>query len=209
MRKVLAVAAAVLTSTLFTASAFAQGAPAAGAAPPAAAADDKKIGVGLDAQFLLPVGDLADGTGPFIGALLRFGYRVMPELEATARVGYLYGLGKDVGGGSSVGISDIPVWVGARYFILEPSAGLYAGAEIGANILKPHISPTPPSNPITDKALESRTRFGFNLGVGYVVSKELPIDIRAQLSHLNLLGTESGEKAALGIGISAGYTLQF
>jgi hypothetical protein len=217
MRKILALSGVVLTSLLISGSAFAQGAaapPAGGTVEPAPAAsgggdDDKKIGLGLDVQFLLPVGDLADGTGPLVGPVLRFGYRVMPPLELTLRAGYLFGLGKDQGGGVSTSFSDIPIWVGGRYFVMEPHAGLYAAAEIGANILKPHISPDPPSSPLTDEILKSRTRFGFNIGAGYVISKDLPIDIRAQFSYLNLLGTESGEKSSFGVGLSVGYTLQF
>lgn len=213
MRKILALSGVVLTSLLISGSAFAQGAPPAPGAPAAEPAaggggDEKKMGIGLDAQFLLPLGDLADATGPFIGPLVRFGYRVTPPLEVTLRAGYLFGLSKEQGP-VKFSLSNIPIWVGGRYFIMDPGAGLYAGLEIGANILKPHLDPEPPSNPLTDKALESRTRFGFNLAVGYVISKDLPIDIRAQFSHLNLLGTESGETAATAVGASVGYTFSF
>jgi hypothetical protein len=216
MREILAIAGVVLTSMLFTGSAFAQNAPppspnAAPGAPTDASTneDDKKIGIGIDAQFMLPTGDLSDATGPFIGPLVRFGYRVMPPLEVTARIGYLFGLGKDQGAGVSTSFSDIPIWLGARYFFMEPYAGLYGAAEIGANVLKPHYSPDLPSSPLTDELTKSRTRFGFNLGVGYVISKDLPIDFRLQLTHLNLIGTETGEKASIAIGLSVGYTFQF
>lgn len=217
MRKILAISALALTSMFFTGSAFAQEtAPAPEAAPPpapatesgattSADADEKKIGLGLDAQFMLPVGDLSDATGPLIGPVIRFGYRVMPPLEVTGRIGYLFGMKKELDLGIAkvdMGLNVIPIWVGARYFFMEPQAGLYGAAEIGANIMSPSVSGGGP-------APDSLTRFGFNVGAGYVISKELPIDIRAQLTHLNLLGTETGETAALAIGISAGYGFQF
>jgi hypothetical protein len=212
MRKILAAAAVALTSLVFTGSAFAQGAPPppAGGAPPAASdggGDDKKIGVGIEAQFMLPIGDLADGTGPLIGPIVRFGYRVMPPLEVTARIGYLYGLSKSQAAGPlgdiKTSISDIPIWVGARYFFMEPYAGLYGAAEIALNLMSAKAEVAGSS------ASTSITREGVNLGAGYVISKDLPIDIRAQFSLLNLLGKETGEKTFMAIGLSAGYTFQF
>jgi hypothetical protein len=209
MRKILALSGVVLTSLLISGSAFAQGAappapaPANEPAPAASADDDKKIGLGLDLQFLLPLGDFADASGPHIGPVLRFGYRVMPPLELTLRAGYLLDFGKSVGP-VTLKYNIVPIHVGARYFFMDPYAGVYGAAEIGANLLMPSIDPEIPG-----VKLDSQTRFGFNLGAGYVISKELPIDIRAQFSYLNLLGTESGEKSAFGLGISVGYTLQF
>lgn len=214
MRKILAVSALALTSTFFTGSAFAQEtapAPGAGAAPAAGASteatgsddDDKKIGIGGDLQFMVPIGDFADASGPLIGPVLRAGYRVMPPLELTLRIGYLLNFGKEVGP-VTLKSNILPIWVGARYFFMEPQAGLYGAAEIGMNMLFPSIDPEIPG-----VTLDTQTRFGFNLGVGYVISKELPIDFRAQLSHLNLIGTEANENSALALGLSAGYTFQF
>jgi|GEM_PF-702438 len=222
MRKILALSGVVLTSLLFTGSAFAQGAapPPAGApaAEPAPAADDdKKIGIGGDLLFVVPLGDLADASGLQIGPVVRGGYRVMPNLELTARIGYLIGLKKErtinFGVGSatvSTGFNLIPIWAGARYFFMEPQAGVYGSAELGLNILAPTVS--------DGNAGDSITRIGANLGVGYVISKELPIDIRAQFLMYNLLlkesdqtigGTTISEPTYFGLGISAGYTFQF
>lgn len=219
MRKILAVSAVALTSMFFTGSAFAQGTtppttgtPAVGAPTDASTNEaDKKIGVGADLLFMLPLGDLGDVTGPLIGPVLRGGYRVMPPLELTLRIGYLFGLSKETGP-IKTSINIIPIWVGARYFFMEPYAGLYGAAEIGANIIAPKAS-------VGDKdvdGLESSTRFGANIGAGYVISKDLPIDIRAQLMLLNLIGKEDpkvkgapDEPTQLGLGLSVGYTFQF
>jgi hypothetical protein len=211
MRKTLAVSAVALSSLFFTGSAFAQDMPAPpqeGAPAPAAPTadsgddDDKKIGLGGDLLFMLPLGDFADASGPLVGPVLRAGYRVMPPLEVTLRLGYLLNFGKDAGG-ATLKTNILPIWAGARYFFMEPHAGLYGAAELGVNMLFPSVSPEIPG-----VTLDTQTRFGFNLGAGYVISKELPIDFRLQLSHLNLIGTETNEKAAIGLGLSAGYTFQ-
>ncbi|AKU99022.1 hypothetical protein AKJ09_05686 [Labilithrix luteola] len=215
MRKIVTFALA-FGSLLFASSAFAQGAPPAGAAPGVAANptsadapaktddgdDGKKIGLGGDLLFLIPTGDLADATGPQIGPLFRAGYRVIPALEVTGRIGYLFAFSKSVGQVDS-SVTTVPIWAGARYFFMEPKAGLYAGAEVGLNIITGHVSGGGVS-----VSSDSQTRFGANIGAGYVISKELPIDIRAQLTMYNLLGKEDGEKTYLGVGLGAGYTFQ-
>lgn len=171
---------------------------------------DKKITVGADLLFVLPVGNLSDVTGPQIGPLLRVGYRVMPQLEATARIGYLFAFGKsvDLGGGNkaSASVTDIPVWIGARYFFMEAPAGPYAAAEIGMNFLNASASGT--VNGQSASTSNGDTRAGFNLAAGYVYSKELPIDVRLQFSYLNLIGA-GNEGGLMGIGLSAGYSLFF
>jgi Outer membrane protein beta-barrel domain len=171
--------------------------------------DDKKIVVGGDAQFMLPLNsDFSNASGPWIGVLAHGGYRIIPALELTARIGYLAGLSKSTsetipGAGSisaSTSISDIPVWIGARYYLMNAPAGLYGAAEIGINAMTLHATVDNVS------ASSGATREGFNVGAGYVISPDLPIDIRAQFMYLNLLGTDSGEKGEFGLGISAGYS---
>jgi hypothetical protein len=213
MRKILAIAGVALTSMLFTGSAFAQGAPppspnAAPGAPTDASTneDDKKIGIGVEGQFLLPLGDLGDFTGPLIGPIVRFGYRVTPPLELTARTGYLFGLSKDTGG-ISTSLSIIPIWAGARYFFMDPYAGLYGAAELALNLGSSKVEF------LGQSQSTGATRIGFNIGAGYVISKELPIDIRAQFSMINLLLKDDvagqSEKTQFALGLSAGYTFQF
>jgi Outer membrane protein beta-barrel domain len=170
--------------------------------------DDKKIVVGGDVQFVLPLNsDFSNATGPLIGAVIRGGYRVTPALEVTARIGYLAGLSKSQSAGPlgnvSTSISDIPIWIGARYYLMNAPAGLYGAAEIGLNDMTAKVSEGGTS------LSAGETREGFNLGAGYVISPDLPIDIRAQFMYLNLLGTENGEKALFGLGISAGYSVFF
>jgi hypothetical protein len=176
---------------------------------------DKKIGLGGDLALMFPLGDLADGTGPMIGPLLRGGYRVIPPLELTARIGYLVGLSKDqsqtLPGGTvsaSSHLTDIPIWLGARYFFMKdnPMAGVYGAAEIGMNFMTSSGSEQFGGRSIDFS--DAVNRFGFDLGVGYVISRELPIDFRLQYTMLNLIGRESGETTAHTLGLSVGYTLQ-
>jgi hypothetical protein len=176
--------------------------------------DDKKITVGGDLQFIIPVGDMSNGTGPQIGPLVRAGYRVIPPLEITARLGYLWGFNKSTSaGGITVNnnVSNFPIWVGARYFFMDAPAGLYGAAELALNIMSDNFSQTGnvAGNNLGTSGSTGATREGFNLGVGYVISPDLPIDIRAQFSYFNLLGTNSGENALFGIGLSAGYSFFF
>jgi hypothetical protein len=162
--------------------------------------DEKKISVGGDLQFMLPLSsDFSNASGPWIGALAHAGYRVIPPLEITARIGYLAGLSKSQQtpfGSVSYSVSDIPIWLGARYYFMDAPAGLYGAAELGINVM----------NVSAGGQSTGWTREGFNIGAGYVISKELPIDIRAQLMYLNLLGTQSGESGWLGLGLSVGYS---
>ncbi len=215
MRKILAVSAVALTSILFTGSAFAQTAPAPAPAPAAPAEggggdDGKKIGVGIEAAFLLPLGDLGDFTGPLVGPLVRFGYKVTPALELQLRTGYLFGLSKETGPVKS-SLSIIPVWAGVRYYFMEPGAGLYGLGELALNLGSAKAEVTFAGKSV--EASNSATRLGFNIGAGYVISKELPINIQAQFSMINLLLKEDAgnvsEPTQFALGIMAGYTFQF
>lgn len=219
MRTVVGIATLALATTMFATPAFAdEPAPAAGAAAaastpaaPAAAEegdDGKKIGVGGDLLFTLPIGDMADGTGPLIGASLRGGYYVMPQFEAYARLGYQFALKKEQGstiaGTIKTGINNVPLYVGGRYFFMQPYAGVYGNVELGANLLVPVAEAGGVS-----ASGDTQTRFGANIGAGYVISKELPINIGAQFALFNLIGQESGEKMLMGINFLAGYEARF
>ncbi|WP_394850481.1 porin family protein [Pendulispora brunnea] len=197
MRKAL-VAAVLSAATLFS-------------VPALAADSDSRMAVGGDAMFVLPIGDFSDATGAQLGVLGRFGYRVIPQLEITGRAGYIYGFSKSTEVGpvkSDVGASVIPLWGGARYFFFEhtPTAGPYAGAELGFNFInyRASVSGAGVADVDGDK---SYTRFGFSAFGGYVISPDLPIDLRGQFIHYNLIG-KGDESAAIGLGISVGYTYQ-
>jgi hypothetical protein len=174
------------------------------------AADNRLVGVGVDLQLLVPTGSLSDITGPMVGPLIRGGYRVIPALEITGRIGYLYGFTKSVSvpnapagaATTSWSVSDIPIWVGARYFFMDPPAGFYAAFELALNLMTTHLN----LGTSTDTGL---TREGFNIGAGYVLSPAVPIDIRAQFTMFNLLGKQTDEDSFLAVGLSVGYSFFF
>jgi hypothetical protein len=177
---------------------------------PTTGGSDKKLRVGADLLFVLPIGNLSNVSGPQIGPLLDVGYRLIPQLELTGRIGYLFAFGttQNIGGTNvNTSVTNIPVWLGARYFLNEAPAGLYGAAEIGMNFLTAQASATISGQGQSQSTGD--TRAGFNLGVGYVISKDLPIDFRLQYSYFNLIGAGSGEGAIWGFGLSAGYSFFF
>ena len=168
---------------------------------------DSTVAIGADLQAIIPVGDLSDATSFMIGPLVRGGYRVIPQLELTGRLGYIHGFGAESAPNFSSSLGVIPIWAGARYFFQEGErpAGAYAGGELGINILRSSVSydgPTVPGAP-TISGSDTEARVGLNLSGGYIISRELPIDLRGQLSFLNLF---DGDTTLIGIGVSAGYS---
>jgi hypothetical protein len=169
----------------------------------------KRIGVGVDALLVAPVGDFAESTGPLAGPVLRFGYRVIPLLEIALRAGYLFGT-KKTRDGVLTKIDVLPLWVGARLFMWKPFVGPYAALEAGMNSLLPTVDP-PPTTPSAERQSELRRRFGANIGFGYLISQDVPVDVRAQVMLLNLIGRSDDLSETMNVGVSlgAGYTLQF
>jgi hypothetical protein len=174
---------------------------------------ERKVSIGADVAMLVPVGELADDTGLAVGPLLRLGYLVGGGAELTLRSGYLHSFEK-TNGGFTRRTSNVPIWFGARYFFTEPHAGLYGSFEMGPNFLlekragfRYRIIEGRPDVPFT--ADNTEPRFGLNLAVGFVVSKAVPIDIRAQYSYLNVLGGDDGDDPLMGVGVSVGYTFRF
>lgn len=194
-------------------------------------AEYRRFSLGVEGQMLVPVGDLSEDSGLLLGPVVRFGYRVARPVELTASAGYMFGLTKSTGTSpiqGEGGLNLVPLMVGGRFFFFpetEPErssdrdlnrphrySGLYLSTEVGLNLIIPKAE----VNGKSVENLDTRPRFGGNAGLGYIISKRLPIDVRAQFSLLNLFGKEDqvggvqiDEKTLYGIGISAGYTAQF
>lgn len=204
-----------VTSSAQSDAASANPSPAPPAALAAASANDaeKRLGLGVDAQLLLPIGAFAETTGAQVGPLVRLGCRLIGDLELTIRLGFLFAFEREVPyvGGLSFaqGFNVRPVWLGARYFFMDRRAGLYGAAEVGINFMVPTAATGSLANDL-------QARLGFNVGVGYVISENVPIDIRAQLTMINLLprdtqevgGVAIAEAPYFAVGLSAGYTLR-
>ena len=82
--------------------------------------------------------------------------------------------------------------------------------EAGMNSLLPTVDPLP-TTVAAERRTELRRRFGGNMGFGWLFSENIPIDLRAQVMLLNLIGQNAdvGETMNVGVSLSAGYTLQF
>jgi hypothetical protein len=147
--------------------------PAGAAAPPNAS----KVAIGVDAAFQLPLGKLADGTGVGVGGLMRGEYGLIPGLRATVRAGYVYSLKKD-NSGFKTSVDDIPIWAGAKYFVTE---FLYAGAELGVNMLKTSVEGTIGGKAVSGGS-DRETDFGGDVGIGAVLGD---VEARAQVQIMD------------------------
>lgn len=198
MRKMIGLGLALVTG-LFSTAALAQE-----YAPTVEASSDKgQAGIGADLAFFLPVGKLGDATGPLIGGLVKLEYPLMPALELTGRIGYLHGFTKEPSPGFKTSWSDIPLWVGARYFFDGTREGAYVAGETGLNFLKfkteiPSMDFGGFSMP-GGSASTSETKLGLNAGVGYKVND---LDFRAQLAILSIGDFDD----AMTLGLTVGYT---
>jgi hypothetical protein len=133
-----------------------------GAATPAAggdatggemAATGKTKTIGVDAAFVLPLGDYADASNAAIGALGRFEFGLKPNIAITVRAGLLYNLAKD----PIDSILMIPVHGGVKYSV--GTSGLFVQGELGIT----HYRVSPGSF--------NRTKFSFEAGAGYQKGK--------------------------------------
>jgi hypothetical protein len=133
--------------------------------------------LGADGAFVVPLGNFSDGAGLGFGALLRYEYNIMPKLNATGRLGFVYHLGKDqtlLGTTVTTTFYDIPVLVGAKYDIID---ALYLAGEVG--FFYNHASASVGGV----SASTSETDFGLNVGAGYRMGD---LEVRAGLQFNDL-----------------------
>jgi hypothetical protein len=126
----------------------------------------EKFWVGVDGDFALPIGSYADVNGVG-GSLLVVGeYPVMPELSATARIGFQYHADKNVLG-ADAHIHSIPVLLGAKYYLMSHGdrQGLFGALELGMFDLMTGVSSGGAS------ASSNDIKFGTGVGVGYAMKE--------------------------------------
>lgn len=157
-----------------------------------------KVSVGGDVAFVPLLGDLSNAAGPGFGALAAGGYRPLPPLEITARVGYVHHLSRDHGGGST-GIAEIPVLFGARYHFFQGKNGPYAGAELGPDYVIGRASTGAFGG---GTASDSELKVGATLGAGYLYRG---FDARAQAFVLDL--GHAGDSLALMVNVGYRFDL--
>ncbi len=117
--------------------------------------------VGVDTDFALPVGNYSNVNGVGGGVMLTGEYPMMPELSATLRIGFNLHASKDLGGGDSIHVNNIPVLFGARYYFQPAHQGVFGAAELGLFDLM--TSATVGGFSGSDSSM----KFGMGVGLGY------------------------------------------
>ncbi len=163
-------------------------APAPAPAPAAAATGGAANLLGVDVAIGVPLGNFGDAAGIGFGPLVRFEHNLIPKLNLTGRVGFIYHLGKDVGT-ATITYTEIPVLVGAKYDVTD---AIYGAAEIGVIRTGASVKIGGTTGSSSD------TNLGLTLGGGYKLNA---IDIRAGLHILDL--GHAGDSMELVVG--AGY----
>lgn len=163
---------------------------------------------------MLPVGPIAADSGPMVGPLVRLGFQATANLELGMRSGYLYGLDKEIAAGQVTALSSIPIVASVRWFfaghVFGPGVGPYAGVEAGANLLRRRYRTTAESGllELDFDAKEEKWTAGTTAGVGWVFSRKVPIDLRAQVAAIDLFSGR-GATNAVALGATAGWTIYF
>lgn len=189
--------AAVISSATAALADDGGGDAAAPSSTSASAATDNqpRSAVGVDVALLAPVGSLHDWTGVMLGGLAKYGYGVTPAVAITGRIGYLYGVGTSTRVGGVLldrGMSDLPIWLGGRYYTSGKCEGFHIGGELGLNVLFAR------SKRGNKSVSDTRAKVGFNLLPGYRIGD---FDIQAQLSLLDI--GHPGD--AVAVGATVGY----
>jgi len=137
-------------------------------------------------EVAIPMSDFGDLVGVGIGGSLRYEAPINENLSWMGTVGFI-SFGKKsfddgFGGEYDFSATIIPIQAGLKYYFTESFSGFYAGAELGANLVKGKASGDGVS------VSDSETKFGFAPQVGYHLSV---IDISARyqiISDSNYLG---------------------
>ena len=184
-------------SWMVVGSLFISGAAWAQTAPPAATAQTtmppRQMQLAADGALAVPVGNLSNGAGVGIGALLRYEYLIQPQLALTGRAGLIYHIPKSVNGADST-FWTIPILAGAKYALNEQ---FYVAGELG--LFSNHSSATVMTPFGNFSGSASETDFGLTAGAGY---RRGDLDFRVALNILNL--DHAGD--SMTIGANVGYS---
>ena len=178
-------------------SLFISGAAWAQTAPPPATAEmtmpPRQMQLAADGALAVPVGSFSDGAGVGLGALIRYEYVILPQLNLTGRAGFIYHIPKSVNG-VDANFWTIPILAGAKYAVNEQ---FYVAGELG--LFSNHFSTTVTSPVGTFSGSASETDFGLTAGGGY---RRGDLDVRVALNILNI--SHAGD--SMTIGANVGYS---
>ena len=161
--------------------------------------------VSLGAELALPTGDFGESYPLGYGASLGYEQPVGEKLGVTLQVGYIM-LGVDDAVSTFIDKSSMmPIQLGAKYYLKERGAGLYAHVQGGVHSLS-----------VTTNAID----FGFGsipgttssdsylsgaLGVGYMLNNKIDVGLRYNIIAPD--GDVEGAEASSYLGVRLAYTL--
>jgi len=147
--------------------------------------------------FQRPLGTLDDATGPGIGLLLRGEYNLMPRLNGTMRVGYVYsGQRAFDPGPEGVGVylskDNVPIWLGGKYFVTHQ---LYGFVEAGLDVIRSKAETR--IFPDSSSARSTDLKAGASVGAGAFAG---PLDLKVQFEILDLGHASDSMAILVGVG---------
>jgi hypothetical protein len=178
-------------SLLVSSAAFAQTTPPATTAE--ATMPAQRMNLSADGDVSVPVGSFSDGAGVGLGALLRYEYAILPQLNITGRVGFIYHLPKTQDGVDTK-FWTIPVLAGVKLALNE---SFYVAGELG--FFSNHASASVTTAMGNFSGSSSETDFGFTGGVGYRTGN---LDAKVALNILDLSHASDSMAIAANLGFS-------
>ena len=133
-------------------------------------AQDKKFGLDVAGEFAMPMGDAADVAGMGFGATVKGYYPINEQMDATAKLGYLYFMMHedfDDAGYDKANFSQIPIMVGGRY---KFTPEFYGSVELGMTMISFAYEYDITGWGTADDS-EDETDFTFAVGAGYIMNQ--------------------------------------
>lgn len=162
----------------------------------------KRFVVARDFGVAFPIGAFTNEAAATYGPIIRVAYHLDDRVEIGGRIGYQRGFDKEIGGVTG-SLSSIPLYATARWFPLGDRSGPYGGLDVGVNVFRQKDTGR---TSFWDVGADSTwVRPSANIGVGWVWSRTLPIDLRVQIASLDLLRPVS----TVMVGAIGGYTIFF
>lgn len=136
-----------------------------GGPPPGAGGAENYNSIGVDAAFVLPVGDYADGVDAALGLFGRVEFGLNPQLFVTGRLGFLHHIIDQAEGGLDFSLTMVPIYGGIRYNFAPSGEGPFLAGEAGFNNIRFSAS-------VGDvEVSDSETKVSFNIGGGFQTGK--------------------------------------
>jgi hypothetical protein len=131
-------------------------------------AQDKKFGLDVAGEFAMPMGDAADVAGMGFGATVKGYYPINEQIDATAKIGYLYFMQhEDFEDLDDATWTQIPIMVGGRY---KMTPEFYGMVELGMTMISFNYEYEVPGWGTFEYEYDE-TEFTFGLGAGYIMNQ--------------------------------------